>query len=129
MSNFPRTPKPDAGWPKLAEVITPTSVVFLGEQNDPADEEFKRRMVHLFSQSPSVVQRAYLARLAYDGSPAATVVFCMRHVEKIEHELLRGFRHMFGEIRRKGDFYDTMIIDETQEQALKQVCKPFYEQA
>jgi hypothetical protein len=128
MNKFPRSPKP-VGWPKLSEVITPASVVFLSEQNGPADEEFKRRMAHLFSQSPSVVQRAYLARLTYDGSPEPTVVLCMRHVETIEHELLRGFRHMSGEIHRKGDFYDTMILDEAQEQALKQVCKPFYEQA
>src|SRR5262245_17028048 len=104
MSNFPRTPKSVAGWPKLAEVITPTSVTFLGEQSNPADEQFKRRMGRLFSQSPNVVQCAYLARLTYDGSPTPTVVLCMRHVENIEHELLRGFRHMFGEIRRTGDF-------------------------
>jgi hypothetical protein len=78
---------------------------------------------------PQMVRRAYLVRLAYDDSPAVTVVLCIRHVEKIEHELARGFRHMFGEIRRGGDFYDTMIINEAQEQALKQVCKPFYELA
>ncbi len=110
----------------MPEVITPTSVIFLGEQSHPADDQYKRRMGRLF---PNVVRSAYLARLTYDGLPTPTVVLCMRKVENIEHELLRGFRHMFGEIWRTGDFYDTMIIDEAQERALKRVCRPFYEQA
>jgi hypothetical protein len=129
MSNFPRIQKTVAGWPKLPEVITPTNTTFLGEQNEPVDEKFKRRLANLFSQSPGVWRRAYLARLTYDGLPTPTVVLCVREDENAEHELLRGFPHMFGTIRRSGDFYDTMIIDEAQEQALKQVCKPFYEQA
>src|SRR5262245_6133176 len=109
MTNFPRMPKPATGWPKLPEIITPTSVTFLAEQSEPGDEQFKRQMSRLFPQM--LIRRAYLVRLTYDDSPAATVVLCMRYGEDIEHELARGFRHMFGEIWRTGDFYDWLILD------------------
>ena len=129
MNNFPRLPKPPTGWPKLPEIITPAGVVFLGAQDEATDEEYKRRMSRLFAQLPKIVRRAYLVRLAYDDSPAVTVVLCTRYMQNIERELTQGFRHMFGEIHRRGDSYDTMIIDEAQEQALNQVCKPFYQLA
>jgi hypothetical protein len=127
MSNFPRPPKPATGWPKLPEVIAPAKVTFLGEQSEPRDDDYKRMMSRLFSQATPVFRRTYLARLTYNDSSEVAVVLCTRQVEHIEHELKRRSSHMFGEIHRTGTFYDMMIIDEAQEQALKRVCKPFYE--
>ncbi len=129
MDNFPRIPKPAGRWPELAEVITPHNVEFIGEQGGPAEERFKARMSYFFGLTPNIIKRAYLARLTCDESPGANVVLCLRHIDSVEHELRRGFRHMFGELRRRGDSYDHMVIDEEQEQKLKKVCKPFYELA
>ena len=128
MDNFPRNTQ-RSGWPKLSEVFTPTHLKFLGEQNDPADEKLKNFFRHLHSQAkPQIVRRAYLARVSYGDPPTQTVVLCERQSESIEEKLMLGpSKHMFGEIRRRGDFYDRMIIGEEQERELRNVCRPFYE--
>jgi hypothetical protein len=129
MSNFPRTPKPLSGPVKLAEVIAPGSVEFLGEQADPADEQTKATLRWIFEQSPQVFRRAYLARVSYGEPGVSSVVLCVRNIDSIEQTLQRGFKHMFDEVSRRGDFYDWMIIGEEQERELRKVCKPFYEAA
>ncbi|HLX68221.1 MAG TPA: hypothetical protein VKV04_01220 [Verrucomicrobiae bacterium] len=130
MNNFPRNTQ-HSGWPKLSDVFTPTHLKFLGEQNDPADDKLKNFFRHIYSQAKSkIVRRAYLARISYGDPPMQTVVLCERQSESIEEVLLLGpSRHMFGEISRRGDFYDRMLICEEQERELRKVCHPFYEAA
>ncbi len=129
MSNFPRKPKPSSGPAELGEVITPPSVKFLGEQTDPDDEQKKASLRWIFEHTPRVFQRAYLANVSYGEPGVSSVVLCVRNSDSIEKTLHKGFKHMFGEINRRGDFYDCMIVDEDQERELKKVCKPFYEMA
>jgi hypothetical protein len=127
MSNFPRKTKPSSGPVELGEVIAPPSVEFLGEQTDPADEQKKARLRWTFEQPPRLFQRLYLARVSYGEPGVSSVVLCVRYIESIEQTLHKGFRHMFGEITRRGDFYDWMVIGEEQERKLRKVCEPFYE--
>ena len=54
---------------------------------------------------------------------------CVPNIDSIEQTLHKGFKHMVGEISRRGDFYDCMVIDEAQERELRKVCKLFYEAA
>jgi len=127
MSNFPRKPEPRPGPIRLSEVITPSEVRFVGEQTSPADDELKDRMRRLFAQTPKIFRRAYLARISYGEPSVCSVVLCVRHVDSIEETLQRGFKHMFSEVLRRGDFYDWMILGEEQEHELRKVCEPFYE--
>ena len=129
MSNFPRKAESRTRSAELAETLTPSNVEFFGEQSGPGDDQIKTRMRSIFERTPRVIQRAYLARLRYGDPAVSSVVLCVRHIENIEQTLLKGFKHMFGEIRRSGDFYDWMIIGEEQERELRKVCKPFYETA
>jgi hypothetical protein len=128
MSNFPRKPNRSSGPVKLGEVIVPPRVEFLGEQTDAADEQKKTTLRWIFEQTtPRVFQRAYLARVSYGEPGVSSVLLCFRNIDSIERKLEKGFKHMFGEINRRGDFYDCMMIDEEQERQLRRVCKPFYE--
>jgi hypothetical protein len=129
MSNFPRTPKPSSGPVEFGEVIAPRRIEFLREQTDPADEQKQARLRWIFEQAPQVFQCAYLARVSYGEPGVSSVVLCIRNIDRIERTLHKGFKHMFGEINRRGDFYDCMMIDEEQERELRKVCKPFYETA
>ena len=129
MSNFPRKTKRPPGPVELAEVVAPRNVDFIGEQTDPADEQRKARLRLIFEQTPRVFRRAYLARVSYGEPGVSSVVLCVRNIDSIEQTLHKGFKHMFGEISRRGDFYDCMIMDEEQERELRKVCKPFYEAA
>ncbi len=130
MSNFPRKPNRSSGAVELGEIIVPPKVEFLGEQTDPADDQKKATLRWVFEQTtPRVFQRAYLAKVSYGEPGVSSVLLCFRNVDSIEERLHRGFKHMFGEINRRGNFYDCMIIDEEQERELKKVCKPFYEAA
>ena len=127
MSNFPRKPEPPSGPMRLSEVITPREVRFVSEQTGPAEDELKDRLRRLFAQTPKIFRRAYLARVSYGDPSVCSVVLCVRQIESIEETLRRGFKHMFSEILRRGDFYDWMLLGEEQELELRKVCKPFYE--
>jgi hypothetical protein len=130
MSNFPRKPAPASKIADPRELIAPLRVEFLGEQTGPAEEKLKEHLRRIFTaQTPNVFRRAYLARISYGEPSVSSVVICIRHAGHIEEALQRGFKHMFGEISRGGDFYDFMTIGEKQEQELKKVCRPFYEAA
>src|SRR5262249_54321373 len=110
-------------------IITPSGLRFIGEQAGPTEDAFKLRMNRLFSVVPRVFRSAYLVKLSYGEPPIGSVVLCLRLREDTEHEIRRGFKHMLGEIRRQGDSFDQMLIDEDQERELRKVCKPFYEAA
>lgn len=130
MNNFPRNTQ-RSSWPELSDVFTPSHLRFLGEADGPAEEKVKNFYRHLHTQAPrKIVRRAYLARISYGDPSMQTVVLCERQTESIEEILMLGpSRHMFGEIRRKGDFYDRMLICEEQERELQKVCRPFFEVA
>ena len=123
MSNFPRLPRQTSGFPKLSDIVIPTGLKFIGEQVGPSEDGFKLRMNRLFSVEPRVYRRAYLVNICYGEPPISSVVLCLRLREDTEHEMRRGFKQMFGEIRRSGDTFDQMLIDDEQERELRQVCK------
>ena len=132
MDNFPRynsqrAPTPIGRWLELPEIIVPSNLRFIGEQIGPAEDRFKASMSRLFAGLPPLFRRAYLARVSYGEFPVSSVVLCQRFIESIEHKLQGASKHMFGEIHRTGDSYDTMLIGEDLEQDLRKVCKPFYE--
>ena len=129
MSNFPRKAARASRFADPREIIAPSHVEFLGEQTGPAEENIKEGLRRLFTMTPRVFRRAYLARISCGEPSVSSVVICVRHTDHIEETLRRGFRHMFGEISRGGNFYDWMTIGEEQEQELRKVCRPFYEAA
>ena len=127
MSNFPRKPEPRSGPVELPHVITPPEVTFVGEQTGPAENEMKDRLRRLFALTPQIVRRAYLARVSFGEQSAVSVVLCVRHIASIEETLQKGFKHMFSEILRRGNFYDWLILGEEHERELRKVCEPFYD--
>ena len=76
-----------------------------------------------------VFRRAYLARVSYSEPHVCAVVLCIRLGEFVEKEVQQQYGHRFSDIRRSGDFYDTMLVDERMERELRKVCNPFYEAA
>jgi hypothetical protein len=102
MTNFPRKTQPRSGWPQLSEIVKLSEVKFIGEQKSSDDDKAKELM----------------RRIA---------LLCVRYVNSVEETLQKGFKHMFEEIKRRGDSYDRLILDESREQELRKVCKPFYE--
>ena len=127
MSNFPRKLAELPPFFDLPETITPSQVEFLGEQSSPEDDKLKNFMRRLFANPPPICRRAYLARVSFGEPGVSSVVLCVRNVEHIEEELQHGFKRMFSQVMRPGQFYDWMILDEKREEELRKVCKPFYE--
>ncbi len=126
MNNFPRNYEQVSGYPPLTEIITPPRIEFIEEQDGGDEEKFKNFMRNVYTAT-KFVRRAYFVRASFGEPPVSSVILCERHIERIEEDLKRGSKHMFGEIRRLPNFYDKMIIDEEQEQELRKVCKPFCE--
>lgn len=98
---------------------------FIGEQDGIPEREFKERVVALLVGS-GMVERGYLARVAYESASAEVVALCLL-AEDPQDALLREIGFVFASMFGRDQHLDILFIDRDQEQELARVCPPFFE--
>lgn len=98
-------------------------IVFLGEQDGPAEQQLKERLAALFAQHR--VRQAYLARARIDRE--ATVVLGVRAEGADEGALAREVGAVFASIFNARAHLDVVFLTEAQRAAVSQVCRAFYQ--
>jgi len=101
------------------------SLRYIGEQDGVPEREFKERVVPLLDGS-GVVERGYLARVAYDSASPEVVALCLR-AQPPQDVLLRDVGAVFASMFGRDQHLDILFIDGDQEQELARVCPPFFE--
>lgn len=97
---------------------------FIGEQDGVPEREFKERVVPLLAGS-GIVERGYLARVAYESASAEVVALCLL-AQQPQDALLRGIGAVFASMFGRDQHLDILFIDPAQEQELARVCLPFF---
>jgi len=113
---------------KQAERFRAPRVVFLVEQDGPPERELKSRLVELLVVQQSV-SRAYLARVAYEGSPAESVALLLRAKAAPDESLLEKVGKIFTSLFGRHEHLDMMFINDVQEIELAKCCRPFFNTA
>ena len=98
---------------------------FVGEQDGEPEREFRERVVPLLYES-AVVERGYLARVAYESSSSASVVLCLV-AQQPNDALLREIGAVFASMFGRDQHLDVLFIGWDREQELARVCSPFFE--
>ena len=100
------------------------AVQFLGEQDGVPEREFKDRVSEVLAAS-QVVDRGYLAVLAYGPQSGPVVALCLR-AEAPSESIVREVGSVFASLFGRDQHLDILFVDEAQEQGLSQVCRPFF---
>ena len=108
------------GRPELHRV---PQVRFLGEQDGKPERELRAWLCAVFERRP-LVDRAYLAQVAYAGAEGVSVAVCVVGPEApdLAAEIGSEFAKQFA----TGVPLDILFISMEQDAILGQVCKPFF---
>jgi hypothetical protein len=111
------------GQTDAAELVVP-AVRFLSEQDGEVEREMKKRWTSVLARN-SAVDRAYLARVSYDGASSG-VALCLKHIRENDAALVDALGDCFRQIFNSRERLDIIFIDRDQEARLSEVCRPFY---
>jgi|CXWL01.1.fsa_nt_gi hypothetical protein len=104
--------------------INPAFLKFIGEQDGPREKTLKSALIRFF-HNERIVQKAYLARL--DIGEGRTVGLCLKASPPPATSYPDRLAELFIEVMGPGGSMDVLFLEGDQEEALAQVCKPFYE--
>jgi hypothetical protein len=112
-------------WSRRATQRREGKVEFLGEQSGAPEDTLKRELILEFTARPDI-QRAYLARVAFQPQNETSVALCVVSARPDDRSLVLRV----GEIvrRRFGNeaMFDVLFLTADQESDLARVCAPFY---
>jgi len=99
------------------------NIVFVGEQDGPAESQLKAQLELLFAKHAGVA-RAYLTRATIDGQP--TVVLALR-AERVDESALAGqVGAVFATIFNARAHLDVLFLDAARQAQVSRVCPAFY---
>ena len=99
-------------------------IVFVGEQDGPAEQHLKERLAALFERHAGV-SRAYLARAIIDRR--TTVILGLSAAGLNERDLAREIGAVFAAIFNRRAHLDVVFLSQDQHAAISRVCRAFYE--
>lgn len=98
---------------------------FKAEQDGPAEQELKRRLIPLFGAQRNIL-RAYLARVGYGNSEVSSVALCLVPKTGIVLGMEEKVAKVFSSAFAKGQHLDIIFLTHAQEFELVKLCRPFY---
>lgn len=116
---------PNLKYRKRVQETQVTGVQFLGEQDGLSEREIKDKLDNLFQANRSVTA-AYLAKVFYDGEPAASVALCLRTNYGPDRGLVEKVGKIFASLFGRNEHMDIVFLSDDQECELSKVCSPFY---
>ena len=100
-------------------------IVFLGEQDGPAEQQLKERLAILFEQQDDVTA-AYLVRAVIDGE--TSVILGLRAAGADESDVAREVGAVFASIFNPRAHLDVVFLSEARHATVSRVCRAFYDQ-
>ena len=107
----------------MPELKRMPGITFLGEQDGPAERDFKAAVRHVLTGR---VRAAYLARVVYPGETDESVSICLRSAGPQE-STADQIGEVFAEMFTGSQHLDVVFLDEEAERELSKVCQPFFE--
>ncbi len=102
-------------------------IEFFGEQDGIPEQELKSALVPLLASRPTI-QSAYLARVGFQPSTAASVALCLVGADT-DDTLIPAIHGQFCAVFSKSAFVDILFLSREQSVDVARVCAPFYSRA
>jgi SseB protein C-terminal domain len=105
------------------------AIRFLAEQDGPAEQEFKARLLPVFQQD-ATVDAAYLAIVQYRGEADVSVALCLLlSGEEVDKAIVTSVGDVFHNMFNRNEHVDILPLDHDQWELVRVVCEPFYVRA
>jgi hypothetical protein len=109
------------------EMLRVRKVKYLGEQDGPAEREFKTQLSMLMSQN-SKVSCAYLARVNYGRTNPEAMALCVRaEIGPDERRFAEDVGKLFASMFNVQEHLDVLFLKLDEEIELAKVCSPFFD--
>lgn len=112
-------------WSRRASERREGKVEFLGEQTGKVEETLKRELLLEFVTRPDI-QRAYLARVAFQSGSEPAVALCVVSKRPDDRSLILRVGEIFRRRFDKETALDILFLNAEQEAEVAKVCAPFY---
>jgi hypothetical protein len=109
----------------IPEKTTVGKLRFLGEQDGPAEQMLKSRLIELFGLAGEI-ERAYLVRTRLGNDNQDTVALCLRSGNPDRDKMASEVGSVFSRLFNTKEHLDILFIDDEQELQLRAVCRPFF---
>jgi hypothetical protein len=108
-------------------IAAPGKLHFICEQDGPAEQELKRRLVQLF-ESQETIDLAYLATIQYSDEDTYSVALCLcsSSSDALTERAACAAGDVFFKMFGRGQRLDIILVDDDHWRELRGVCKPFY---
>lgn len=110
---------------KVHEQLHAVRVNFLREQDGLSERELKDHLSPIIRADQNLL-RAYLARVTYGDSPAASVALCLRSTAGPSLSVVENIEKVFGSMFGSHAHLDIIFISENQESELIRCCRSFF---
>jgi hypothetical protein len=101
------------------------NVDFLREQDGAVERELKSELCCCF-RTRGDVERAYLAVVHYIGKNTSDIALCLVAKPGTELGIVREVGAVFSRMFNSNEHLDILFANESQEQRLLELCKPFF---
>lgn len=115
-------------WTRRAMKRREGRVEFLGEQFGSAEDPLKRELILEFATRPDI-QRAYLAKVAFQPQDETSVAVCVVSSRPDDRSLVMRVGEIFRRRFGADAALDLLFLTAEQEVDLARVCSPFYRRA
>jgi hypothetical protein len=112
-------------WSRRAAERREGKMEFLGEQSGPVEDTLKRELLLEFVTRPDI-QRAYLARVAFQSQNEPAVALCVVSKRPDDRSLVLRVGEIFRRRFGKEAALDILFLSAEQEAEVAKVCVPFY---
>jgi len=100
-------------------------IVFLGEQDGPAERELKFKLAECLSSYENV-DSAFLARISLREISTPQVALCLNGGENNALELVECVGKVFGRLFKTTQHLEVVFLTKEQLEEIKRVAKSFY---
>jgi len=121
MSEYSKNPA------KPMDVFRVRRVKYIGEQDGPAEREFKEELIGLLSHK-STIRRAYLARVSHGQTDPEGVALCLcTGIGPDDRLLVHQAGAIFASMFNAQEHLDVLFLKRHEEIELARVCRPFFD--
>jgi hypothetical protein len=110
----------------LIEQFPTPELTFLGEQDGPAERRLKEAIAPVLHQDHTV-DKAYLARVLYDGKKGGVILGLKTDDEVDSEKLIAQAGKIFASIFNAKVHLDIIFLNDMQNVAIRKVCPSFYD--
>jgi SseB protein C-terminal domain len=112
----------------LIHSLSHSDIIFLGEQDGPAEQRLKEALAVVLGLGASVT-RAYLARVVYHDKTSGVMLGLLTDDDKDSEKLAGQIGKTFAALFKTNADLDIVFLSDERDAEIRKACPPFYDRS